>query len=281
MIYQSQLMKLLCVRTIKSNTVNDVLVCRDLNSAAGTLYTVLAVKAHETVKLCLEMFRMRGISEKDVCVHSFSDQGVFCMVFEYKPERPLSDFYTGRFYTLQECEAICVQVIMACITSGLPYPFLYLVLKQGQLNLSKDHSVYLGYQIDLQELDITKTERDCVVKCAGILRGLLKPKASSKAFSYRLLEKKIDRRSYTSFTELYKDIRVAAAPEKKKGIIKRLKAWFVRRQDIVFRILMYLCVVLAVFVLVSVVTQLLFGDVPWLRLLFNGFKTIGTESLTG
>ncbi|MCD8130250.1 MAG: hypothetical protein LUE16_03050 [Lachnospiraceae bacterium] len=281
MIYQSQLMRLLCVRTIKSNTVNDVLVCRDLNSASGALYTVLAVRDHATVKQCLEMFRLSGTSDRDVCVHSFSDQGIFCMVFEYKQERPLSDFYTGRFYTLPECEAICVQVIMACITCGLPFPFLYLVLRQGQLNLSKDHSVYLGYQTDLAELDITKTERDCAVECAQILRKLLSSKASGKAFSYQLLEKKIDRRSYSSFTELYKDIRIAAAPEKKKGIIQRIKAWFVRRQDLVFRISLYLCVVLSVVVLASLITQLIFGDIPWLRLLFNGFKTIGTETLTG
>ncbi|MCD7738839.1 MAG: hypothetical protein LUH58_07350 [Lachnospiraceae bacterium] len=281
MIYQSQLMRLSSVRTIKSNTVNDVLICRDLNSAAGTLYTVLAVKEHETVKSCLEMFREYGTSDRDVCVHSFSDQGIFCMVFEYKQERPLDDFYAGGFFSLQECEEICVQVIMACLTSGLPYPFLYLILKQGQLNLSRDRSVYLGYQTDLAELDIGKTERDCAVECAQILRRILSPKKSGKAFSYQLLEKKIDRKSYSTFTELYKDIRVASAPQKKKNIIQRIKAWFLRRQDIIFRILLYLCVVLVVIALASLITQLLFGDIPWLRLLFNGFKTIGTESLTG
>ncbi|MCD8196683.1 MAG: hypothetical protein LUE24_05910 [Lachnospiraceae bacterium] len=280
-IYQSQRMRLGCVRTVKSNSVNDILICRDLNSAAGALYTVLAIKDHAVVRLCLEAFRSAGSAGEKACVDSFSDQGLFCMVFEYKQERPLEDFYTGGFYSLNECEAICGSVIIACMTAGLPYPLLYLALRQGQLNLAKDHTVYLGWQIDLSELDLSRTERDCAVECAQILRDLLSAKAAQKAYSYRLLEKKIGRKSYDSFTELYKDIQIAAAPEKRRGIRKRLTAWLARQQDTIFRILLIVCTVLVVIVLASLLCQLIFGDVPWLRLLFNGFKTIGTESLVG
>ena len=140
--------------------------------------------------------------------------------------------------------------------------------------------VCLGHQIDLEELDPARTERDCVVQCASILRDLLRPKSSQKAFSYRLLEKKIARKSYRKLTELYKDIRITAAPGKKKGIRKRIAGWFRRNQDGMFRFLLYLCAVLAFFVIVSLLTQLIVGDIPWLRLFFNGFETIGTETLT-
>lgn len=202
------------------------------------------------------------------------------MVFAYQQERPLKDFYMGESYTLAECENVCISVIMACITSNLPYPVLYLILEQGQLHLAKDHTVCLGHQIDLEELDPARTERDCVVQCASILRDLLRPKSSQKAFSYRLLEKKIARKSYRKLTELYKDIRITAAPGKKKGIRKRIAGWFRRNQDGMFRFLLYLCAVLAFFVIVSLLTQLIVGDIPWLRLFFNGFETIGTETLT-
>lgn len=280
-IYQSQRMRLACVQTVKSNSVNDILVCRDLNSVAGVLYMVLAIKDHNTVRLCLEAFRQAGLSESRACVDCFSDQGIFCMVFTYKPGRSLSEFYTGKFYSLTECETICASVIIACLTAGLPYSLLYLALRQGQLNLAKDHTVYLGWQIDLGELDPDRTERDCAVECAQILRELLSAKATQKAYSYRLLEKKISRKSYDSFTELYKDIQIAAAPKKKQGIRKRLMAFLARRQDTIFRILLFVCTALVLIVLASLLCQLIFGDVPWLRLLFNGFKTIGTESLTG
>lgn len=60
---------------------------------------------------------------------------------------------------------------------------------------------------------------------------------------------------------------------------KRIRVWFARRQDVLFRILLCICLILGGLALVSLISQLLFGDIPWLRILFNGFKTIGTESL--
>ena len=279
MLYQSQKMKLECVRIVKKSDINDILICQDLSTAARNLYTLLVIKEHRTAKKYLEVFEQAGLSAGNSYIDSFSDKGAFCMAFEYKQERPLKDFYMGESYTLSECENVCINVITTCITSNLPYPILYLILKQDQLHLSKDHMVYFGYQIDLAELDPEKTERDCAVQCAAILRELLRPKASQKTFSYRLLEKKISRKSYDKFTELYKDIRITAAPGQKKGIRKRIRAWYLRRQNGLFRILLCICAVLAVLTLVSLLSQLLFGDIPWLRVLFNGFKTIGTESL--
>lgn len=279
MFYQSQKMKLRCVRIVKKSRTNDIVICEDLNTAARTLYTLLVIKEHQMVKTYLEVFEQAGLAAQDSYIDSFSDQGAFCMVFAWQQERPLKDFYMGESYTLEECENICISILIACMTSNLPYPVLYLILEQGQLHLAKDHTVCLGYQIDLEELDPEKTERDCAVQCASILRDLLRPKASQKAFSYRLLEKKIARKSYGRLTELYKDIRITAAPGQKKGIRKRIKGWFLRNQDGLFRFLLYLCAALAVLVLLSLLSQLFLGDIPWLRLLFNGFKTIGTESL--
>ncbi len=278
MVYQSQKMKLNCVRTVKKSGVNDIFICQDLNTAARNLYTLFVIRDHRTARMYLEIFERAGLSAQDSYIDSFSDKGAHCMVFEYKQERPLADFYMGESYTLQECENVCMQVIMACIASNLPYPLLYLLLKQRQLHLARDHSVYLSYQLDLTELDPEKTERDCAVECAVILAGLLAPKASQKAFSYRLLEKKIARKSYDKFTELYKDIRISAAPQK-KGIFRRIKAWFVRNQDTLFRLLLIVCSILAAVTIASLISQLVLGDIPWLRIFYNGFKTIGRESL--
>lgn len=278
MFFQSQKMNLECIRIVKKSDVNDIFICQDMNTAAGNLYTLLVIKDHMTTKKYLEVFEHAGLPAQDSYIESFSDKGVFCMVFEYKQERPLKDFYMGNSYSLSECEEVCIQVIMACIASILPFPIIFLILKQGQLHLSKDHSVYFSYQLDLSELDPEITERDCAVQCAAILRDMLAPKASQKAFSYRLLEKKISRKSYDRFMELYKDIRVTATPLK-RGFLKKVKVWFVRNQDALFRILLVMCIMLAFAAVVLLVSQLLFGDIPLLRIFFNGFKTIGTESL--
>ena len=279
MIYQSQKMRLKCIRVIERMKVNDIVICQDLNAAEEGLYTVLVVHDHEVVRKFLTIYERSDYAPDASCVDSFSDQGAFVIVYPYLKERALQDFYMGDSYQLSECEEICINTILACISAEIPYPILYLILKQKQLHLAKNHNVYLGYTINLEELDEKKTERDCAVQCAKILRELLEPKASQKAISYQLLDKKISKKSYHRFTELYKDIRIAAAPKKRAGIFASIRAWFARNKDQIFGILFWVCVVLVLLVIATFVTQAIFGDIPWLRLFINGFKKIGTESL--
>lgn len=279
MIYQSQKMRLKCIRVLEKTPANEILICQDLNAAEEGLYTVLVVYDHEIVRKFLTVYEQSEYDQSASCVDSFSDQGVFLIVYPYFRERALQDFYMGTAYSLGECEDICINTILACISAEIPYPLLYLILQQKQLHLAKNHNVYLGYTINLEELDEQITERECVVACAKILRELLEPKASQKAISYQLLDKKISKKSYHKFTELYKDIRIAAAPKQRGSIMGHLRAWFMRNRDRIFRVMLRLCILLVILVIATFVTQAIFGDIPWLRLFINGFKKIGTESL--
>ena len=62
MFYQSQKMKLECVRVVKESEINDILICQDLNTAARNLYTLLVIKEHQTAKKYLEVFEQAGMS---------------------------------------------------------------------------------------------------------------------------------------------------------------------------------------------------------------------------
>lgn len=279
MIYQSQKMRLKCIRVIERTKVNDIMICQDLSSTEEALYTVLVVYDHEIVKKFLTVYEQSAYSKEASCIESFSAQGAFVIVYPYFKERALRDFYMGDSYQLSECEEICINTILACIASEIPYPILYLILEQRQLHLAKNHNVYLGLSIRLEELDPNKTEQDCAVQCAKILRELLEPKSAQKAISYQLLDKKIAKKSYRRFTELYKDIRIAAAPKKRRGLLASVRAWFVRNRDQIFRVMFWVCILLVLVVIATFVTQAIFGDIPWLRLFINGFKYIGTESL--
>lgn len=279
MIYQSQKMRLKCIRIIERTKVNDIMICQDLSSTEEALYTVLVVYDHEVVKKFLTVYEQSTYSKEASCIESFSAQGAFVIVYPYFKERALRDFYMGDSYQLSECEEICINTILACIASEIPYPILYLILEQRQLHLAKNHNVYLGLSIRLEELDQNKTEQDCAVQCARILRELLEPKSSQKAISYQLLDKKIAKKSYRRFTELYKDIRIAAAPKKRRGLLSSVRAWFIRNRDQIFRVMFWVCILLVLVVIATFVTQAIFGDIPWLRLFINGFKYIGTESL--
>lgn len=279
MIYQSQKMRLKSIRVIERTSMNDILVCQDLNASEESLYTTLVIYDHELVKKILTIYDRSEYAKEKSCIDSFSDQGAFVLVYPYYKERSLQKFYMGTTYTLDECEEVCINTLLACIAAEIPYPILYLILEQKQLHLAKNHNVYLGYTINLEKLDVKKTERDCAVQCAKILRELLEPKAAQKAISYQLLDKKIAKKSYHRFTELYKDVRIASATKNRNGLWARCKAWFYRNRDSLFGILFWICVLLVLIVIVSFVTQAIWGDILWLRLFFNGFKEIGTESL--
>ena len=111
--------------------------------------------------------------------------------------------------------------------------------------------------------------------------GPAKPAAAQLApAAHELLRKKAKRDAYNAFPELYRDIRITALPEEKTGLRQRLRGAWQRNRDVLFRVLLRVCAVVAVLALVILISQLIFGDFPLLRLFQNTFETIGTEDLT-
>ncbi len=278
MIFQSQKMQLQSVRIVSANDVNEVHVCKNLNDKGGGLYTVVRVMDHSIVRRFLEICE-QGATGTDCLVDCFSWGDDQIIVFPYVKERLLFSFYRPDVLTLPECEDICINLIIAGMSSGLPWPLLYQILEQEQIHLTRDGSVYLGFMVDLSKLDPTKTEKDCVVACAKLSIRILQPKDGRESNSLALLSKKVSKESYSRFVELYKDVRISAAPKTKKGIPAKIKQWYFIHKDELFRVLLWISIILAIFVIVSFLTQLIFGDVPWLRLFINSFEKIGTENL--
>ena len=281
MIYESENAKYEVLSTVLSTEDFDVLICGDLSGENRSKYTVFLVRSHELIKRLLVMLDANAIPDggSGVIIENFSTGKDHFFVFPYRQERALDKFFVGEGMGINQCETICCNVILACITSGLPYPLLYLILKHRLVNLSRDDSIYLSYCVDLTELDEKIGERECVVCCAEILTDLLERASFEKAISYQILVKKSANKSYTQFIELYRDVRIAAAPEGKVGIFKRIKKFFSRHSDLFFRILFVVCSILAIVALVMLLSNLFFGDLPWLRIFYNNFKVIGTQSL--
>ena len=267
------------VQKIKKSPANEVLVCEDLTREKGSLCTVLAVADHYVMRRFIEVYDSADYIEENTVKDMFSDDGRFFIVYPYVKERPLEKFYMGGAMSLRECEDVCVNLIIACMTGNLPWPVLYLILKQREIQMARDGSVSLSYRIDLTELDSGIGEKECAIECAKVLIWMLEPKARRKANSYVLLKKKTEKNSYHSFKDLYKDVEIAAEPPGKNNIIASLKAWFNRNKQTLFRILLWTSVILALFVIITFLTNLIFGDVPWLRLFIRSFEKIGLESL--
>lgn len=282
MVYQSQYMSLKPIRLIARNDVNEILVCENVEDSSRELYTVIQVTDHETVKKFLELNEHAEDVQDNVLIDCFASEGKYLIVYPYKKERPLDLFYVGSTMSVAQCEETGINLIIACMTSNLPWPLLYLALMQGQINISRDNSVYLSYALDLTDLDPDIGEKDCVVECAKILIRLLEPAVNQyrrRANSYILLQKKADKRAYDRFRDLYKDLKLASVRVKKRNIFTRIRIWFERNRDTFFRIILVISIALAVFVILTFLTNLIFGDVPWLRLFIRSFDKIGLESL--
>ncbi len=279
MVYTSRKTQYTVVAVVSRNDTNDCYIAKRAGAEDGSQYTLIRIKDHETIRNFLEMYRRAGDSKGGPLQDSFSSGNDYMLVFPFRAERPLKDFFQGDDKTLSEVEEICINLVLACISSGVPFPLLYLILNQGKLNISRDGSIYPGYAVDLSQLDIKKGERDCAVECAQILLTLLEVKAEEKNISYTLLTKRTENRSYERFTELYRDLSIASAPTYKGNLLQRIRSFFIRNADMLFGILFWICLILAIVALCLLLSHTFVGDVPWLRLFFNSFKKIGTESM--
>lgn len=279
MTYQSDRMNLNCIQKILIGKCNDILICQDEMSDTKDRYTVLVLKSHDIIRKFISSCATSKFSEDEFLVEHFSEKGQYILVFPYLKKRLLKDFYVGEALKLEESEKVCQELVLSCIQSGLPYPLLYLIIRQSLISMNKDLSVYLNYEIDFEEYDVNITEKDCVVECARILLSLYESKQKQKAISFTLLQKKISSYGYSKFTELYRDITITASPRYRFSLIQKLRLFWSNIKDSAFGVVLVICLILIILAACSFVAQAVLGDIPWLSIFINNFKQIGTESL--
>jgi len=279
MTFESQKSSYTVVSALLDGEANCCYVARLTDDMGGRSFSIIAVKDHDAIRMLMEAESKIVDLKNSQLVDAFSYGNDYILVFPYRQERPLSSFFVGESMTLSEIEDIGTNLLLACMTVSLPFPILYLMLEQGQINLSKDGGIFLSFNIDLKYLDLKRTERDCTVKCAQILREMLSTKADEKNISYELLSRKSENNSYNTFTELYRDLRIAAMPVEKRGLLVRIKSFFHRNADLLFGILFWVCLILGIVALILLLSHVVWGNVPIIRWFINTFKIIGTESM--
>lgn len=279
MIYQINNMLLNVTQELFRGEVNDVVVCEDLSASTKTFYTVMIIKNHETTKKILKIYEAHDEESKKTYITKGTYQDKYIMVFPYEEERDLERFFQAEIQDLDSCEALCSEVVIKCITSGIPFPIMYLQFLQKKINKSKAGEIFFSYSLDLKDLSENCGEKECVTLCAGMLFSMLSKITNESTVSYTLLSKKTNRNGYFKFIDLYKDIQAATMTIEKKKLWTRIKAFFLDNRDRIFRVLIIVCLTAAVIALIMLLSQLVFGDIPLYRLFVNTFKKIGTESL--
>ena len=95
MIYFPEGMELEEVSVVFQGSVNDVVVCRDRRSAAGTLYTLLAIHDRECARKMLEVMENGQKGGEPSCLFQFAQNETTLFAFPYREERRFSAFARG------------------------------------------------------------------------------------------------------------------------------------------------------------------------------------------
>lgn len=276
-MYRSDHMTYEPVMVVLQGEVNDILICRDAVSERNHYYTFLVIHDHEIMKRLLSVME-QSVHGFACCVEIFQQGNVYCAVFPHVKERFLKSFYMPAQFSLQTCGEICENLILACMLSKLPYPLLYLALEQEQVHLRKDYSVELGCGVELDELNEEIGEGECARQCARVIRELLEPGKRRESMAYRLFMKKWD---YKTFGSLYRDLRLVKGTLHKRGRLANLRLFLRSHRHNMFQLLRIVCMGVIALALVSLVSRVIWGEIPFLRIFVNHFQVIGTESLTG
>ncbi len=285
MIYYPQGMELEVVSELFRGSVNDAVVCRDRRSASGEMYTLLVIHDRECAMKLLGVLEKNTRSGGNPCIMNFAQNDELLFMFPYREERKISSFAKGQITDITVGEKIAINFVMECLSVALPWPLLHLVLEQELVNITQDNSVYFTMNINLEKLDAECEEKKCVTECIYMLMELFeapvigKRKRNKQTISFELIRKKSAKGAYSCFPELYQDIRLTAMSVKRLSLTKGFRGFWLRNRDGIFRILLVFCIVLAIVALLMLVTQMIFGDIPWLRLFRHTFDIIGTQDL--
>lgn len=285
MILETGTMRLFSIREVFRGRVNDVLVCIREDGGGEECYTVWLIREPGVARQVLEAFCrfQKERQEMDTpYVECFFQGSRMCFSFPYVPERPLCRFYQREGYDAEERRKVWQGLVRECMAVRMPESLLYLALMQDQIHLERDGRVRIGYSLDLAGYDARRGQRDCTGACGELLLVMLEEEQGRGRICRMLIERKLDRRSYTHMGELYQDVRFAGSGKKSGQLVrfgKRLCRAFQNHRYGIFRLFVIGCLLLAGIALCMVISQMIWGEIPFLRLFHNSFQTIGTESL--
>lgn len=277
MIYQINNMVLKVTQELLCGEVNDVVVCQDLSAATKIFYVVWVIKDNETSKKILSIYDTFEKEATYICKGTF--QEFYLYIYPYEENRSIGDFFMSEVEDIHECENMCTDIVVKCISCNIPYPIMYLQLEQKQLNRSKAGEIYFTYAIDLKDISEEIEEKECVTKCSRILFNMVTTISDENTVTYTLLEKKTSRGGYYRFIDLYKDFKAVTTTFEKRSLWTRIKDFFVRNSDRLFRFIIFISIVALIIALCMIISNIIFGEFPLFRIFYNTFKEIGTESL--
>lgn len=282
MLYKHGQFVLEMVSIIQQNKKQDIEVCRDIQSPVEVKYIVWIIHDNDLSKSILSAFENREeeIGSNQEKYDFFFVQNQTCIFgFRYKEERNIFSHLTLDITNREKQRDLAIRIVEACMATSIPMPILYCILNQRMLNLDKGEDVYFGMDVDISELDESHQERDCVEKCIQIILEIEERYKKKNKILCQLLEKRRNNQDYGLFQELYRDVQVATEAKSKADWKAKIITILTKRKDRIFKIVLTVTIITTILGILALLSMLIFGDIPWLRIFTNDFREIGTVIL--
>jgi hypothetical protein len=267
-----------CISHLLHSQCNDVYVCREISGDDEREYLLNMVNDRRIAKNFLVSLGCEGRFTD--CIDCFTWEENLCIIFRYIRRRSVDRFYLPEHLTVEECNTIFRNLVFACMTAQVPYPLLYLVLRQRRFNLEPDLSVTLDYCVDMSRFDTEASEEDCLGECLSRILIFLDRKDDDNDAAYKVLTKRYSRNSYGSFVELYNDMDNANFTLEKETFRKKLKRFWGDYGHRIWLVVKSLLFIIGIVAIILLVCDFLFGDIPFMRIFINSFKEIGERDLS-
>lgn len=282
MVLETGTMRLIGVREALRGKINDVWICAEEGEQKEQYYTVWLIHDHETAKRVFGDFCKKQQENPEMgtgYTECFLRGTSLCFSFPYYPERTLERFYRKEIYDRATRFQFMKQLVAVCMTSEMPDTLLCLLLSQGQIQLERNGTIRFRYIVDLQEYSAEYGREDCVCLCAEQIDRMLAEEGKSGLAGRKVLERKLERDGYDSMEELFRDVQLFEGQSDHRKVLKRVQTAVKDRKHRLLRMAGTLCLVLAGTALCMLLSQMIWGEIPFFRLFQDSFEIIGTESL--
>lgn len=184
------------VREVLNGETNSVYVCQEQNASTAPYKTIWLVKNR---RIARELMGSPG----NMCEECFMHNENAGFVFGYEGERLLDRFYQSTIQSEAVPESrVWLELVVRCMTSGLPPAMLNMILKQKQIHIGADGGIWFGYFLDLSEYDGQAGEKENVALCAAYIIQLIEyglaldVYAAKNTYVMNLIQKKLIRKKY-------------------------------------------------------------------------------------
>lgn len=271
------------VRMVNEFDAGEITVCKSVED--GGFYTIIRVRERAAKLLFVEADAKMCENGGEYAFSSLeSDGGALAVTLPYVPPRKMVDFAAPSCSSVEEKTALCLRLVRACMSSGIPWWLLYLCLTRENVQLCASGAVKFDMLIDLDNIDAEKNERDCARRCGALVREVLELMSETekrRSNAYAMVQKNERNDSYTTLRQLYRNLEAVYMHPSRSLPLNIIFDWCKTHMPLLLKAFRVAAVVFTLVLAATLLKSLVFSDVSFPSFRYEGLDRIGEINLGG